>query len=273
MRHFKRNPFKRLLVAARGREGLRGQAPPLPAGACGRPDRRRRRADQRRRPAGAARPSFDEADSRRESELLERLGERGATGIEQVLPALNGRRVEVLLLDEQFGECTGSSAPSATCWPWRGRAPADGAPTIELDDPTGRRYRAGGPAERRGSGGPPSRRGADRRGRRRRSALLRLRSVAASLRVTFRAGRRRSARCWARARAASSGGGLERVRTTCARIRTPSSVRRATFMRRSRSASRLTTGREPASSRARLEHAGLVALGDPPDECPGLFGW
>ena len=139
MGHFKRNPFERLLLG-----GPREVATDFES---------KLHHYLRERLAGlieveventnadgvleAARPSFDEADSRRESELLERLGERGATGIEQVLPALNERRVEVLMLDEQFGGVQGVQCSECGLLALEGQScPADGAPMLELEDLT-----------------------------------------------------------------------------------------------------------------------------------------
>jgi hypothetical protein len=89
----------------------------------------------------AAQGSFEEVEARREDELLERLGERGATGIAAAIEALNERRVDVLLLDEQF-----AGVPGAQCGEcgWlcvsgqdaSGRCPADGAPLVALEDVT-----------------------------------------------------------------------------------------------------------------------------------------
>jgi peptide chain release factor subunit 1 len=85
----------------------------------------------------AAQPRFDELERERESEALERLGERGACGVGEVLWALNERRVETLLLDEQF------SAPGRQCPEdgWLGpaderRCPVDGTELIALEDLT-----------------------------------------------------------------------------------------------------------------------------------------
>jgi peptide chain release factor subunit 1 len=139
MRHFKRNPFEHLLLGG-PREVTKDFEQKL-------------HHYLRERMAGlievdvdhtnadgvleAARPSFDQSDSRRESELLERLGERGATGIEDVLAALNERRVEVLLLDEQFGGVHGVQCTECGLLALEGEScPADGAPTIELEDLT-----------------------------------------------------------------------------------------------------------------------------------------
>jgi peptide subunit release factor 1 (eRF1) len=85
----------------------------------------------------AARPLIDELEQRREREALERLGERGAMGIENVLPPLTERRVETLILDEQFG---GVSGVQCLVCGWLGlegeRCPADGSELVRLDDLT-----------------------------------------------------------------------------------------------------------------------------------------
>jgi peptide subunit release factor 1 (eRF1) len=85
----------------------------------------------------AARPLIDELEQRRENEALERLGERGATGLESVLPPLTERRVETLILDEQFGGVSGVQCPECG---WLGldgeRCPADGSELVRLDDLT-----------------------------------------------------------------------------------------------------------------------------------------
>jgi peptide chain release factor subunit 1 len=85
----------------------------------------------------AAQPRFDELEREREAETLERLGERGAWGLGEVLRALNERRVEVLLLDEQFS-AAGTQCPECG---WLGvaeerRCPADGTELIALADVT-----------------------------------------------------------------------------------------------------------------------------------------
>lgn len=85
----------------------------------------------------AARPLIEELDRKRELEALERLGERGVAGVAEVLPPLHERRVEVLLLDEQFG-----GVPGVQCLEcgWLGlegdRCPADGSELVQLDDLT-----------------------------------------------------------------------------------------------------------------------------------------
>jgi peptide chain release factor subunit 1 len=85
----------------------------------------------------AARPLIEELERDRERSALERLGERGVTGVRDVLPALHERRVECLLLDEQFGgvpgvqclECGWLGLEGETC-------PADGSELVQLDDLT-----------------------------------------------------------------------------------------------------------------------------------------
>jgi peptide chain release factor subunit 1 len=85
----------------------------------------------------AARPLIEELERTREREALERLGERGVAGVPDVLPPLHERRVEVLLLDEQFG-----GVPGVQCLEcgWLGlegeRCPADGSELARLDDLT-----------------------------------------------------------------------------------------------------------------------------------------
>jgi peptide chain release factor subunit 1 len=85
----------------------------------------------------AARPVFDEVEREHEARMLERAGERGVAGIDAVVEALNERRVEVLLLDEQFSgvagaqclECGLLATEGSTC-------PADGAEMIQLEELT-----------------------------------------------------------------------------------------------------------------------------------------
>src|SRR4051794_9755713 len=85
----------------------------------------------------AATPLIEKLEREREQEALERLGERGACGLDDVLPPLNERRVEVLILDEQFGGVTGVQCLECG---WLGtsgdRCPADGSETVQLDDLT-----------------------------------------------------------------------------------------------------------------------------------------
>jgi hypothetical protein len=85
----------------------------------------------------AARPLIDELDQRRESESLERIGERGAMGVADVLPPLNERRVELLILDEQFDGVTGVQCPECGWLGLEGEScPADGTDLMQLDDLT-----------------------------------------------------------------------------------------------------------------------------------------
>jgi peptide chain release factor subunit 1 len=139
MRHFKRQPFERLIVGG-PREvvtdfesKLHGYLQERLAG--------RIEVDVEHSNADAvldsARPLIDEMERTREAECLEKLGERGVTGVENVLAPLNERRVEVLLLDEQFG-----GVPGVQCLEcgWLGldaeRCPADGSEVARLDDLT-----------------------------------------------------------------------------------------------------------------------------------------
>jgi peptide chain release factor subunit 1 len=139
MRHFKRQPFEKLIVGGPRevvtdfeqklhhyvRERLAGRIEV---------DVERTSADQ---VLDAARPLIEELEHGREREALEKLGERGACGIEDVLPPLNERRVELLILDEQFGGVTGVQCHLCG---WLGlegdTCPADGSPLVELEDLT-----------------------------------------------------------------------------------------------------------------------------------------
>ena len=137
MRHFKRRPFQRLItggpreVVADFEQKLHGYLRERLAGRI-EVDVDTATPDQ---VLQAAQPRFEELERKRESEALERLGERGARGLGEVLPALNERRVEVLLLEEQF------SAPGAQCpeCGWLGpadekRCPVDGSELVPLDN-------------------------------------------------------------------------------------------------------------------------------------------
>ena len=85
----------------------------------------------------AARPIFDEVERAHEARVLERVGERGVTGIDDVLAALNERRVEVLLLDEQLSGVPGAQCPECGLLATSGaNCPADGSEMIQLDDLT-----------------------------------------------------------------------------------------------------------------------------------------
>jgi peptide chain release factor subunit 1 len=139
MRHFKRRPFQRLItggpreVVADFEQKLHGYLRKRLAGRI-EVDVDHATPEQ---VLQAAQPRFDELERERESEALERLGERGAWGLGEVLRALNERRVDTLLLDEQF------SSPGDQCpecgWlgpPGEKRCPADGTALTALDDLT-----------------------------------------------------------------------------------------------------------------------------------------
>jgi hypothetical protein len=139
MRHFKRQPFQRLIVGGPREVVVDFEAKLhqyLQERLAGRieVDVEHSNADQ---VLEAARPLIEELERGREQAALERLGERGAAGVENVLPPLNERRVEILLLDEQFG-----GVPGVQCLEcgWLGlegeRCPADGSELVELDDLT-----------------------------------------------------------------------------------------------------------------------------------------
>jgi peptide chain release factor subunit 1 len=113
MRHFKRRPFERLIVGgprevvADFESKLHGYLSERLAGrievdvAASTPEQ----------VLAAVQPRFEELEDEREAAALERLGEAGraATGLDEVLRALNERRVETLILDERF------SAPGTSC--------------------------------------------------------------------------------------------------------------------------------------------------------------
>jgi peptide chain release factor subunit 1 len=141
MKHFKRRPFQRLIVggprevAADFESKLHGYLSERLAGRIevdvdnSTPEQVLERAQ----------PLFEEVEEEREAAALERLGEAGraALGLEDVLGALNERRVECLLLDERF------AAPGATCpdCGWLGpggerTCPVDGRELVQLDDLT-----------------------------------------------------------------------------------------------------------------------------------------
>jgi peptide chain release factor subunit 1 len=137
MRHFKRRPFQRLIiggpreVVADFESKLHGY---LKARLAGRIEVDVDSATSAE-VLEAARPRFDELEREREAEALERLAVRSALGLEEVLRALNERRVEILVLEERF------SAPGTQCLEcgWLGpagesRCPANGAELVELED-------------------------------------------------------------------------------------------------------------------------------------------
>jgi peptide chain release factor subunit 1 len=141
MKHFKRRPFERLMVGgprevvADFESKLHGYLKDRLAGRI-EVDVEHSTPEQ---VLEATRPCFDELEDRREAEALERLGEggRAVVGLENVLRALNERRVETLVADERF------SAPATTCpvCGWLGPAgetacPVDGAELEALEDLT-----------------------------------------------------------------------------------------------------------------------------------------
>jgi peptide chain release factor subunit 1 len=85
----------------------------------------------------AARPCFEEIQTRREQEAMARIeaGSRAVAGLDDVLVALNERRVEALLGNARFG-APGSQCPACG---WLGggplrRCPVDGETLEPLDD-------------------------------------------------------------------------------------------------------------------------------------------
>jgi peptide chain release factor subunit 1 len=139
MRHFKLRPFQRLIVGGPREVATDFESklhPYLQERLAGRIE-----VDVEHSHADAvlesARPLIEELERKRENDALERLGERGVTGVENVLPPLNERRVETLLLDEQFG-----GVPGVQCLEcgWLGlegdRCPADGSELVQLEDLT-----------------------------------------------------------------------------------------------------------------------------------------
>ncbi|HEV2874273.1 MAG TPA: Vms1/Ankzf1 family peptidyl-tRNA hydrolase [Thermoleophilaceae bacterium] len=141
MKHFKRGPFQRLIlggpreVVADFESKLHGYLSERLAG--------RIEVDvdsaTSERVLKKAQPLFEELEEEREAAALERLGEgsRAAVGLDEVLQALNERRVECLLLDERF------AAPGTTCpeCGWLGpggerTCPVDGGELEQLEDLT-----------------------------------------------------------------------------------------------------------------------------------------
>jgi hypothetical protein len=139
LRHFKRQPFQRLIVGG-PREVVTDFEQKLhhylSERLAGRieVDVERSNADQ---VLDAARPLIEKLEHQRERDVLEKLGERGACGLDDVLPPLNERRVELLILDEQFGGVTGVQCLECG---WLGlegdTCPADGSELTQLEDLT-----------------------------------------------------------------------------------------------------------------------------------------
>jgi peptide subunit release factor 1 (eRF1) len=141
MKHYKRRPFQRLIVGgprevvADFESKLHGYLAERLAGRI-EVDVDSSTPEQ---VLQAAQPRFEELEEERESEALERLGEgtRAVNGLDDAVGALNERRVETLLLDEQF------SAPGVSCpqCGWLGAGdertcPVDGRELDRLDDLT-----------------------------------------------------------------------------------------------------------------------------------------
>jgi peptide chain release factor subunit 1 len=141
MKHYKRRPFQRLIVGgprevvADFESKLHGYLAERLAGRID-VDVDHSTPDE---VLSAAQPLFEELEAQREAEAMERLGDasRAAIGLDDTLRALNERRVETLLLDEQF------SAPGASCpecgWLAAGEprtCPIDGRELDRLDDLT-----------------------------------------------------------------------------------------------------------------------------------------
>ena len=139
LRHFKRQPFQRLIVGG-PREVVTDFEHKLHHYLSERLAGRVEVDVERSSPdqvLEAARPLIEKLERKREEDALERLGERGACGTRDVLPPLNERRVELLILDEQFGGVTGVQCLECG---WLGlegeRCPADGSETLQLEDLT-----------------------------------------------------------------------------------------------------------------------------------------
>jgi hypothetical protein len=139
MRHFKRQPFERLIVggprevAADFESKLHGYVSDRLAGRI-EVDVEHSTPDE---VLEAAQPVLEELEESREAEAFERMGESAAIGLADVLPALNERRVETLVVDERF-TASGSCCPACG---WLGpegetRCPADGTELEALEDLT-----------------------------------------------------------------------------------------------------------------------------------------
>jgi peptide chain release factor subunit 1 len=133
LREFKRRPFERLIlggpreVVSDFESKLHGYLAERLAGRI-EVDVEHSTAEQ---VLDAVQPRFEEFEDERESDALERLGEAGraAIGLEEVLRALNERRVETLVADEQF-------AAPGTCCPtcgWLGPAGEHACPVDETE--------------------------------------------------------------------------------------------------------------------------------------------
>jgi peptide chain release factor subunit 1 len=141
MKHFKRSPFQRLIlggpreVVADFESKLHGYLSERLAGRI-EVDVDTATAEQ---VLEKTQPLFEEIEAERESAALDRLGEggRAALNLDEVLQALNERRVECLLLDERFA-APGTSCPECG---WLGpggerTCPVDGRELEQLEDLT-----------------------------------------------------------------------------------------------------------------------------------------
>jgi peptide chain release factor subunit 1 len=141
MKHFKRSPFQRLIlggpreVVADFESKLHGYLSERLAGRI-EVDVDSATAEQ---VLEKTQPLFEEIEAERESAALDRLGEggRAALNLDEVLQALNERRVECLLLDERFA-APGTSCPECG---WLGpggerACPVDGSELEQLEDLT-----------------------------------------------------------------------------------------------------------------------------------------
>jgi peptide chain release factor subunit 1 len=141
MKHFKRRPFERLIVGgprevvADFESKLHGYLAERLAGRID-VDVEHSTPEQ---VLEAVQPRFEELEEAREGEALERLGEAGraAIGLEDVLRALNERRVDTLVADERYS-AEGTCCPSCG---WLGPAgerscPVDETELETLDDLT-----------------------------------------------------------------------------------------------------------------------------------------
>jgi peptide chain release factor subunit 1 len=139
MKHFKRRPFERLLVGG-PREVVADFESKLHGYLAERLSGRIDVDVEHSTPEQvleAAQPRFEELEDGREAAALERLGENGASGLDEVLRALNERRVDTLVVNERF------SAPGSCCpnCGWLGpggeeSCPVDGSELERLDDLT-----------------------------------------------------------------------------------------------------------------------------------------
>ena len=133
MKHFKRRPFERLIVGgprevvADFESKLHGYLAERLAGRID-VDVEHSTPEQ---VLEAVQPRFEELEEEREAEALERLGEAGraAIGLEDVLRALNERRVETLVADERYS-AEGTCCPSCG---WLGPAGERRCPVDETE--------------------------------------------------------------------------------------------------------------------------------------------